>query len=134
MAARAVRCGAAPAAPAASGKGQPHAALTAPSRRYCGSRPPPARPFPGHLTPRSHTHPPASAARDCWYVPSVTPSPRPIQGLLPRGPTPALRWAGLPDLIRTARLNLLRPGPFSLTLSTPAHASPASPCRPAPLT
>lgn len=52
MATLAVRCGAASAAPAASGEGQPHAALTAPSRRHCGSRLPPARPFPGHLSPR----------------------------------------------------------------------------------
>lgn len=32
MASRAVRCGGAPAAPAASGEGPPHAALTSPSR------------------------------------------------------------------------------------------------------
>lgn len=57
----------------------------------------PAYPQPGHslaTSPRAEPAvphpPPASAARDCWYRPSVTPSPRPIQGLLPRGPTPTL--------------------------------------------
>lgn len=117
MAARAVRCGAAPAAPAASGEGQPHAALTAPSRRYCGSRPPPARPFPATspgAEPAVPHPPPASAARDCWYRPSLTPSLRPIHGLLPRGRAPPSRWAGLLDPLRTALLNPLHPGPAHL--------------------
>lgn len=56
---------AAPSAPATSGEGPPHAALTGPSHRHhrcrhCGSHPPLARPFPGPLpalSRRSHPHP-----------------------------------------------------------------------------
>ncbi|CAN0571003.1 unnamed protein product [Rangifer tarandus platyrhynchus] len=81
----------------------------------------PAHPWPGHslatspgAKPAVPHPPPASAARDCWYRPSLTPFLRPIQGLLLRGSAPQPRWAGLLDSLRTALLNPLRPGPAQL--------------------
>lgn len=112
-----MRCGAAPAAPAASGEGQHHAALTAPGRRrrHCGSRPPPARPFPGRRSPRSrtlHTHPPPRSLAVGTVLAERPPCGQSQRALGAVPPT--LRVGGTTGLLLPALFNPFIPTPAAL--------------------